>query len=717
MLAGDSADEANRPRPRTLQGRINQAIGLTKVFSLEEMTEFHSEAILFALQQREEAARNELGSATFNGPAVVATFSPKGGPGKTTIGAGEAITWSTARRRDRAVVIGADSNAGTLSVKMGQTKGWSLQMLADKHDDIDSYEKLIWAFGFQGEGVMVVASDPSAERDNENATDFKKVVNHLSTYLNVFKIDCGIDFNNPLTQSVLEATDILVLVTDPTRDCLTTIDELVRKQGNAPMFGPLMANGILVINKVKDDTPYLDRIIARYERFFSRILIVNYDRQLDTGGEIVMEDLDYETRVQFTELSAAIAGCLSRVRPQRPEDQLEVPEIDSNLAWLTAPETQPYGLAPLDGEDFDWSQKKTPVTVHAQVTSAQLHNPVLVGDPGHHSMRFGGVVRITKAATIAAIGAAGLGGIFPTVAIADSGSGQPLSSVSDGASNDGASTSVETPPSVAPEAPAAPAGDTAVKVQSGAGVTADVGASTSDVPTAQVEVPPTASPVITDPQPAAIGESQRHGNQATTGKHRRPIPTVQPEAQVSTSPPQQVQAESPRPVVADQAAPQVVTSHPSAASHPSTTVTGTTADGVSPKSPVYQAPVQAQRIHNEAQAAPRVYSSTGKPQASANVAVSSTEKSATGISQSNEPASSAAPESPMVGTVFVTNGDSLWKIAEDALTVHLSRQPTNHEIDLYWHQIYQVPANHEVIGGNDDLILPGQRLELPAFHS
>lgn len=714
MLAGDSVDEDNRPRPRTLQGRINLAIGLSKVFSVEEMTGFHSEAIHFMLQQREEAAKNELASATFNGPAVVATFSPKGGPGKTTIGAGEAITWSTNRRRDRAVVIGADSNAGTLSVKMGQTKGWSLQMLADKHDDIDSYEKLIWAFGFQGEGVMVVASDPSAERDKENATDFKKVVTHLSTYLNVFKIDCGIDFNNPLTQSVLDATDILVLVTDPTRDCLTTIDELVRKQGNDPKFGKLMSNGILVVNKVKDDTPYLDRIISRYERFFSRILIVNYDRQLDTGGEIVMEDLDYETRVQFTELSAAIAGCLSRVRPQRPEDQLEVPEIDSNLAWLTDPVNQPYGLAPLLDGDFDWSKGKVPEAVHAEVMAAQITDPAQSKESHHEATRFSGVVKIRRTlATATAFGVASLG-FFPQVAVADDNGGQPLSSVTGGASEDEPSATVEVPPAEVPAAPESHSNDNAAKVQSDGGVTADVSSGEDSSPTAQVEVPPTAAPDTARSQIPSDSASSSTDNREHSGKHRKADSPAQNSAVEIPSVPTQVQPEVSKPADANPASAPAA-AQPLTVTHPSLTASGTKADAASGKAAEGRAPVRAQTTRVESLDAPRVHSSRVTTSAPAESGTGSNQTSTRAVPQYQQQSGSAVYAPPMVGTVFVTNGDSLWKIASDALQAHLGQAPSPAEIDRYWHQIYKVAENHQVIGEDPDLILPGQRLELPAY--
>ena len=98
-----------------------------------------------------------------------------------------------------------------------------------------------------------------------------------------------------------------------------------------------------------------------------------------------------------------------------------------------------------------------------------------------------------------------------------------------------------------------------------------------------------------------------------------------------------------------------------------------------------------------------------------NAATGSSQTSARIVPKFQEEAGSAISAPPMVGTVFVTNGDSLWKIAADALETHLGKAPTNAEIDRYWHQIYKVAENHQVIGEDSDLILPGQRLDLPAY--
>lgn len=57
---------------------------------------------------------------------------------------------------------------------------------------------------------------------------------------------------------------------------------------------------------------------------------------------------------------------------------------------------------------------------------------------------------------------------------------------------------------------------------------------------------------------------------------------------------------------------------------------------------------------------------------------------------------------------LVRPGDSLWAIAEE----RLGSGATAGEVADHWHRIYE--RNADVIGPDPDLILPGQRLDLPA---
>lgn len=58
--------------------------------------------------------------------------------------------------------------------------------------------------------------------------------------------------------------------------------------------------------------------------------------------------------------------------------------------------------------------------------------------------------------------------------------------------------------------------------------------------------------------------------------------------------------------------------------------------------------------------------------------------------------------------VRVRPGDTLWRIA----ATHMSGRPTDHAISREWHRWYA--ANRTVVGGDPNLIVPGQRLHPPA---
>ena len=55
----------------------------------------------------------------------------------------------------------------------------------------------------------------------------------------------------------------------------------------------------------------------------------------------------------------------------------------------------------------------------------------------------------------------------------------------------------------------------------------------------------------------------------------------------------------------------------------------------------------------------------------------------------------------------VEQGDTLWALAADTLPA----SATTADIDRRWRQIHR--SNHDVVGEDPDLIVPGQSLRLP----
>ncbi len=77
----------------------------------------------------------------------------------------------------------------------------------------------------------------------------------------------------------------------------------------------------------------------------------------------------------------------------------------------------------------------------------------------------------------------------------------------------------------------------------------------------------------------------------------------------------------------------------------------------------------------------------------------------------SEPAPTAPSGVPT--TWSVTEGESLWSIAEDVMTARLGREATDTEIDPYWRRLVEVNRYRLVDPDDADLIVPGQVLEVP----
>jgi nucleoid-associated protein YgaU/DNA-binding SARP family transcriptional activator len=77
--------------------------------------------------------------------------------------------------------------------------------------------------------------------------------------------------------------------------------------------------------------------------------------------------------------------------------------------------------------------------------------------------------------------------------------------------------------------------------------------------------------------------------------------------------------------------------------------------------------------------------------------------------------SSEAPTGPAgEADVTVKAGDNLWVLAEQQLAADHGREPSDAEIRPYWHEVIEANRDQLVSPGNPDLILPGQRLTMPA---
>ncbi len=78
-------------------------------------------------------------------------------------------------------------------------------------------------------------------------------------------------------------------------------------------------------------------------------------------------------------------------------------------------------------------------------------------------------------------------------------------------------------------------------------------------------------------------------------------------------------------------------------------------------------------------------------------------------------ASVLEPESAVDMAYTVVAGDSFWQIAKRQVEAHDATAPVR-AVAVYWLELIETNLDELVVAGDPNLLLPGQVLQLPAFH-
>jgi nucleoid-associated protein YgaU len=73
------------------------------------------------------------------------------------------------------------------------------------------------------------------------------------------------------------------------------------------------------------------------------------------------------------------------------------------------------------------------------------------------------------------------------------------------------------------------------------------------------------------------------------------------------------------------------------------------------------------------------------------------------------------PESAIDMSYTVVAGDSFWQIAKRQVEAHDATAPVR-AVAVYWLELIETNLDELVVAGDPNLLLPGQVLQLPAFH-
>jgi len=148
--------------------------------------------------------------AAFRGK-VIQVYSPKGGTGATTLAANLAIALHSATTK--AILVDGNLQYGDVAIFLNEVGYHSILDLTQRIDDLDPevISSVLNHHEASGVDVMVAPARPE-EADKVTGEEFYKVLQYLRRLYTYIVVDTPPSLNE-ITLSVLDATDLLILVT------------------------------------------------------------------------------------------------------------------------------------------------------------------------------------------------------------------------------------------------------------------------------------------------------------------------------------------------------------------------------------------------------------------------------------------------------------------------------------------------------------------------
>jgi MinD-like ATPase involved in chromosome partitioning or flagellar assembly len=241
-------------------------------------------------------------------PNQIAVLSVKGGGGRTTVTAALGSTFSSLRP-DRVVAIDANPDFGDLASRTSRHPyGLTLRDLAQA-PNLDAFSAVHSFTAINSSDLSVVASPWTTESvEALSGREYLGAVETLRRHYNLLLVDCGTGVLDSVTNTVLQTSDSIVVVTPATvggvKGAVATLNWLASHG-----YQHLVAASIVAIVHHRPDRPIVE--VADIEKLFATVsrptCVVPYDAHLAEGGEIDLRLLDKETGVVFEELAAALA--------------------------------------------------------------------------------------------------------------------------------------------------------------------------------------------------------------------------------------------------------------------------------------------------------------------------------------------------------------------------------------------------------------------------
>jgi MinD-like ATPase involved in chromosome partitioning or flagellar assembly len=249
----------------------------------------------------------------------VAVLSLKGGVGKTTTTAALGVQLATLRG-DRVIAVDANPDRGTLAEKVPQVNPATVRDLLRERERVSRYSDVRAFTSLSPSRLEVLASDsdPTASQAFSES-DYRATISVLEHFYSFILTDCGTGLLHSAMSGVLGLADALVLVTSPSldgaRSASATLDWL-----EAHGRSDLVRQSVAVISSVRPSGGIVD-VEAVEEHFTGRcraVLRVPFDRHLEAGATVELDQLARPTRHAYLRLAAAVGDGLPAADPSRP---------------------------------------------------------------------------------------------------------------------------------------------------------------------------------------------------------------------------------------------------------------------------------------------------------------------------------------------------------------------------------------------------------------
>lgn len=236
----------------------------------------------------------------------VAVMSVKGGVGKTTVAAGLGLTLAE-HRGDRAVVLDANPDAGTLADRLTGDSRITVRELLDEIEQVATWTDVSRYTSLAGRLQVLASEQDPASGDAFRRDEYERVCDLLGRYFNIVVTDSGTGLVHSAMEGTLARADSVVVVGAPTVDgggrAAKTLDWLVA-HGHEDLAG----DAVVVLSCDRHSAEVdAGRIVDHFRARARGVVRVPHDPHLATGGRIDPERLRPATADAFLELGALVA--------------------------------------------------------------------------------------------------------------------------------------------------------------------------------------------------------------------------------------------------------------------------------------------------------------------------------------------------------------------------------------------------------------------------